>query len=78
LSFSLLQGRPDLPVEELELHGQVSAAIAAGRGEGAANAMRELIAISTRNIVMINAPRRGAGESVDMAVVQPEAQSLDP
>lgn len=50
VSFSLLQHRPDLPRVELEMHGRVAAAIAAGRGEEAAAEMRALIALSQKNI----------------------------
>ena len=55
LSFSLLQERPDLPENELLLHGKIGAAITAGRGEEAADTMRDLIAISTRNIALVRA-----------------------
>jgi DNA-binding FadR family transcriptional regulator len=55
LSFSLLQGRPDMPEAELRLHGRIAEAIAGGRGEDAAQIMRELIEISAQNIVVASA-----------------------
>ena len=55
LSFSLLQGRPDMPGRELELHGRIADAIAEGRGEDAANVMRELIEVSAQNIAVASA-----------------------
>jgi hypothetical protein len=38
--------------------------------------MRELIAIATRNIALINAPQQGWGENGDITVPQLETQGL--
>lgn len=50
VSFSLLQGRPDLPVEELDLHGAIARAIATRDGEEAARTMQRLISLSQGNV----------------------------
>jgi GntR family galactonate operon transcriptional repressor len=50
VSFSLLQGRPDLPVEELDLHGTIARAIAVRDGEEAARIMQRLISLSQGNV----------------------------
>lgn len=51
VSFSLLQHRGDMPLDELEMHRRIRDSIAAGRGNEAAAAMRDLISISRRNTV---------------------------
>lgn len=53
LSFSLLQSRSDMPESELIIHGRIADSIVAGRGDEASEMMRELIAISARNIADI-------------------------
>ena len=50
VSFSLLQSRPGIPENELVLHSAIADAIIAGRGEDAAQTMRDLIALARRNI----------------------------
>ena len=50
VSFSLLQSRSGIPEDELVLHSAIADAIVAGRGEDAAQTMRDLIALSRRNI----------------------------
>jgi DNA-binding FadR family transcriptional regulator len=54
ISFSLLQARPDMPVQELELHREIGAAVISGQGQKAANTMRELISLAAHNISVIS------------------------
>ena len=61
VSFSLLQSRPGISRDELVLHSAIADAIIAGRGEDAAQTMRDLIALARRNIENRSARNLSAG-----------------
>ena len=60
VSFRLLQDRPDLPEDELAMHGAIAAAVAGGRGGEAADLMQALIALSQEHLSARVAPAAAA------------------